>query len=73
MAKIGGGQATRNSSAPDAKLRALGFPTGAPKGLLAPGTRPPADLKLPGPGAPDSGQTKRPGRQSGNAGNEPTS
>jgi len=60
-------------SAPDAKLRALGFPTGAPSGLLAPGTPPPAELKPPRPAPASTGQVARPGKQSGNAGNEPTS
>jgi len=55
-------------SAPDKELRALGFPTAMPKGIGAPGTKPP--MKVSAGTVPSSGQTARPGKQSGNAGND---
>ena len=66
---VGGGQATRNASGPDSSLRALGFPGGAPKGMLAPGTMPPTATG--GANPKSTGQMAQPGRQGGRSEGDP--
>lgn len=51
------------------ELRRLGFPTGGPSGVCAPGTKPPQ--KISAGRAPNSGQTKMPGDQGGRAEGDP--
>jgi hypothetical protein len=51
----------------------LGGPTAAPSFARAHSAPMQGQLKRANPGAPDSGQTAHPGRQKGNAGNDPKS